>query len=450
LSVFSKISAFPAKVRAGSSGYPGDLRFPATSGFTARVRHLVLRMSGHSWHALAVRRLRNDLPYTFRPPKVRPWIRPAGLWVNRHVHLGRKYRVDRIAEKGFDAVRTLCGEGHSVLLAPNHSDHSDPHVVIDVCQGHGLKPFFMGAREIFEVSPLACWSLQSMGVFSVDRDGPDISAIKTAISIIERGGEPLVVFPEGEIYHHHRRLDPLNEGVASILLKGAARLSGDSKAFLVPVAMRFFHDPSVEATFRERLSKLEDRIGWQPRPNHPADARILRLATGVLALKETEFLGRAGSGEIQERLAQLCDNLLSEVETRYPRDGRAAKPPERVRALRFRIRRRLLDAENPPDAAAREVLLDDLDRVFTALQAHSYIGDYITVDPTTDRRAEMIMKLEEDLLGFPTYPVGRRAEVTAGTPIPVSGLLASGEIPAKGGALALTERLESQLGAMLR
>ncbi len=397
-----------------------------------------------------MRRLRNDLPYTFRPPKVRPWIRPAGLWVNRRVHLERKYRVHSIEAQGFETVHGLCAEGHSVLLAPNHSDHSDPHVIIEICDRHGMKPRFMGAREIFEVSPLACWALQSMGVFSVDRDGPDLSAIKTAISLIENGGEPLVVFPEGEIYHHHRRLDPLNEGVASILLKGAARLPAGRKAFLVPVAMRFFHDPAVEKTFRDRLSRLEDRIGWQPRPGMPCDDRILRLATGALALKETEFLGRAGGGGIQERLAQLCDNLLTEAESRYPRDNRATTPPERVRALRFRIRRRLLDAENPPDAAARELLLDDLDRVFTALQAHSYIGDYITVDPTTDRRAEMIMKLEEDLLGFPNYPVPRRAEARAGEAIPVSDLLASGELAAKGGALPLTGRLEGALGGMLR
>lgn len=397
-----------------------------------------------------MRHLRNDLPYTFRPPQPRSWVRPAGLLVNRRYHLERKYRVVRIDARGFDKVGELCAAGQSVLLAPNHSDHSDPHVLIELSARHGMRPFFMGAREIFEVSPVAGWALQSMGVFSVDRDGPDLSAIKTAITILERGDEPLVVFPEGEIYHHHRRLDPLNEGVASILLKAAGRLTSGRKAFLIPVAMRFFHDPSVAATFRDRLSRLEDRIGWTPRPAMAADDRILRLATGVLALKETEFLGRAGTGGIQERLTQLCDNLLTEVESRYPRDGKAATPPERVRALRFRIRRRLLDADNPPDGGARELLLDDLDRVFTALQAHSYIGDYITVDPTTDRRAEMIMKLEEDLLGFPAYPVARRAEVTAGEPIAVSDLLAAGSIPAKGGALILTENLESRLGAMLR
>jgi 1-acyl-sn-glycerol-3-phosphate acyltransferase len=397
-----------------------------------------------------MRRLRNDLPYTFRPPKMREWLRPLALAVNRRVHLERKYRIAKIDEAGFGRVRDLCEAGHSVLLAPNHSDHSDPHVIMEIASRHGLRPFFMGAREIFEVSAVAGWSLQSMGVFSVDRDGPDLSAIKTAISLLENGTHPLVMFPEGEIYHHHRRLDPLNEGVASILLKAAARLEGGNKAFLVPVGLRFFHDPAVESTFRDRLSKLEDRIGWTPKPAMPVDDRVVRLATGVLALKETETLGVAGSGTIHDRLTQLCGNLLDEVETRYPKDARAATPPERVRALRYRIRRRLLDAENPPSAAERETLLDDLDLVFTALQAHSYIGDYLTGDPRLDRRAEMILKLEEDLFGFPTYPVARTASVTAGEPIPVSDLVASGEIPAKGGALQLTALLEARLSGLLR
>lgn len=395
-----------------------------------------------------MRRLRNDLPYTFRPPIQREWLRPLGLAINRRIHLLRKYNIRSIRDEGFERVRSLCEDGHSVLLAPNHSDHSDPHVILELSARHGLRPCFMGAREIFEVSPLAGWALQSIGVFSVDRDGPDLSAIKTAIGLIEKGDEPLVIFPEGEIYHHHRRLDPLNEGVASILLKGATRLASGKKAYLVPVGMRFYHEQEVAVSFRDRLSKLEDRIGWTPKPSMPVDERVLRLATGVLALKETEYLGAAGSGGIQDRLLQLCENLLSQVEARYPRDARATTPPERVRALRYRIRRRLLDVEKPPSIAEREILLDDLDRVFTALQAHSYIGDYLTESPTTDRRAEMIMKLEEDLLGFPTYPVPRTAHVITGEPIPVSDMLASGELTPKA-ALPLTELLEKRLGGLL-
>lgn len=397
-----------------------------------------------------MRRLRNDLPYRFRSPQLRNWLRPVGLAVNRVVHLSRKYQIGKIEAEGFERVRELSEAGHAVLLAPNHSDHSDPHVVMEIAHRHGMRAMFMAAREIFEVSPLASWALQSMGVFSVDRDGPDLSAIKTAITLLERGTDPLVIFPEGEIYHHHRRLDPLNEGVASILLKAAGRISDGRAAYLVPVGLRFFHDPAVAATFAGRLSRLEDRIGWTPKPSMPVDERILRLGTGILALKETEYLGYAGGGGVQERLTYLCESLLALVEARYPRDAKAATPPERVRALRYRIRRRLLDFEKSPTHEEREMMLDDLDRVFTALQAHSYIGDYLLEDPTMDRRAETLLKLEEDLLGFPTYPIPRTAHAIAGEPIPVSEMLATGELPAKGGALGLTELLEKRLGELLK
>ena len=391
-----------------------------------------------------MRRLRNDLPYTFRPPKPRAWFRPLALWAN-NAHLQRKYGVNRIDEQGFGRVKELSSAGHAVLLAPNHADHSDPQVMVSLIAKYGMRSHFMAAREVFEVSKPGAWALQSMGVFSVDRDGPDLSAIKTAITLLEKSSDPLVIYPEGEIYHHHERLDPLHEGVASILLKAAARLENGKEGFLVPVGIRFHHDPSVEATFRDRLSKLEDRIGWTPKPAMPVDDRILRLGTGLLGLKEMEYLGEAGHGQIQERLGILCERLLAETESRQGRDPKATTAPERVRAQRYRIRRRLLDVEKQPSAEEKAALLDDLDRVFTALQAHSYIGDYFLAERSLDRRAETIMKLEEDLLGFPTYPTPRTARVVAGEPIPVSKILAASELPAKGGAGELTALLEKRL-----
>jgi 1-acyl-sn-glycerol-3-phosphate acyltransferase len=395
-----------------------------------------------------MRRLRNDLPYTFRAPKPRAWFRPLGLFANRF-YLQRKFAVTHLDDSGFDRVKELSRAGHAVLLAPNHADHSDPHVMTELVARHGMKSHFMAAREVFEISKIGSFALESMGVYSVDRDGPDLSAIKTSITLLERSSDPLVIYPEGEIYHHHERLDPLHEGVASILLKAAGRMKDGKEAFLVPVGIRFHHDPSVEATFRDRLSKLEDRIGWTPRPAMPLDDRIVRLGTGLLGLKEMEHTSEFGRGRIQERLASLCDALLSSAENHHGRDPKSVTAPERVRGQRYRIRKRLLDAEKPPTGSERGELLDDLDRVFTALQAHSYIGDYFLAEQTLDRRAETIMKLEEDLLGFPNYPAPRTARVIAGDPIPVSRMLAAGELPAKGGATALTALLEERLGGLV-
>lgn len=396
-----------------------------------------------------MRRLRNDLPYTFRPPQPRRWFAPVGHFLNRKVYLGRKYRVPKLDVEGFERVREAVDRGDSVLLAPNHADHADPHVMLEIGRREELDLHFMAAREVFEASPAAAFSLQSMGVFSIDRDGPDLSSIKTAIRLLGEA-TPLVIYPEGEIYHHHERLDPLLDGVASILLKAAARLADGREALLVPVGMRFRHVPEVEATFVERLDGLEERIGWTPRPSMAVRDRILRLGTGVLALKETEFFGEAGHGVLQERLESLCERLLSEVEERHGGDPRAATAPERVRAARYRIRRRLLDEKNPPAACDRQQLLDDLDRVFTALQAHSYIGDYLLAEPSLDRHAETIMKLEEDLFGMPRYPTTRTCRVVCGEPFRVREMVAAGELPEKGGAGELTRRLEERLGALVQ
>lgn len=362
--------------------------------------------------------------------------------------LDRKYRITSLDEQGFEKVRELVERGDAVILAPNHADHADPHVMLEVGGRCKLPLRFMAAREVFEVSARGAWALQSMGVFSVDRDGPDMSAIKKAMTLLQEG-KPLVMYPEGEIYHHHERLDPLHEGVASILLKVASKLPEGKRAWLVPVGMRFRHDPSVEATFPERLSKLEDRIGWTPKPSSSVDDRILRLGSGILALKETEFLGEAGSGLLQDRLTKLCESLLAEVEERHGSDPRASTPPERVRGQRYRIRKRLLDEANPLTDQQRMEMLDDLDRVFAALQAHSYIGDYLLENPTMDRHAETVMKLEEDLFGFPLYPTPRVAKVLAGEPLDVSQMLVDGTLPAKGGAGQLTAILEEKLNQIL-
>ena len=70
-------------------------------------------------------------------------------------------------------------------------------------------------------------------------------------------------------------------------------------------------------------------------------------------------------------------------------------------------------------------------------------------DPSLERRAETLLKLEEDLLGECRYEVWRTATVDAGEPFNVSAMLADGELPAKGGAGDLTRMLEERLGGML-
>jgi 1-acyl-sn-glycerol-3-phosphate acyltransferase len=396
-----------------------------------------------------MRQYRTDLPYHFHPPKPARWFLPAGLWYNRRF-LRRRFRVEHLEIAGWERVADAIRAGDSVLLAPNHADHADPHVLCEVARRSGCWLRFMAAREIFDAGPLQARALQWMGVFSVDRDGPDVAAIRTAIGILKDGAHPLVIFPEGEIYHHHERLDPLHEGAASVLLRVARKQPEGRRALLVPVALRYRHDPSVRESFADRLSILEDRIGWKPRPGMEPDKRMIRLGAGVLALKEIEYLGNPGKGTLAKRLDCLAGTLLSQVEKRRGRDANASSVPERVRAARYRIRRKLLSKDKPPEKPERTALLEDLDRVFVALQAYSYPDGYLLEKPTLDRRAETLMRLEEDLLGYCNYPSPRTARVVAGEPLDAGTLPASGEIDPKSGPRSRTKQLEEHLAALVR
>lgn len=398
-----------------------------------------------------MKELPQDRPYRFRRPTPRRWLTPLLGWLNRAWYLGHAYRIHGIDCKGIEAVAAAVEAGDAVLLAPNHADHADVHVLMEVLTRVGVSPRFMGAREIFEVHPLASFALQSAGVFSVDRDGADIAAVKMALGILEEGKHPLVIYPEGEIYHHHEWLDPLHDGLASILLRVAKRLPEGRSARVIPVAFRFTCDPEVSASFAPRMAVIEAHLGWKPREDLPVVERLTRLGAGALALKETEFFGDATGGSIPERIAALRDRLLVDVESRYGLEQRQAPTvPERVRALRYRIRRALLDGENPPTAEMRRRLMDDIDRVHVAYQAYSYRSGYLEEQPSVSRISETLTKLEEDLLGRATYPAARRASVVFGESINVTALLRRGELPEKGGALQLTGLLEKQLGEMMQ
>jgi hypothetical protein len=304
---------------------------------------------------------------------------------------------------------------------------------------HGLSFRYMAAREGFERHPAFAFVLQHLGAFSVDREGADLSAIKTAMQILQKGESPLVIFPEGEIYHHHEQLGLLNEGVATILLRSLGKIDEPRTCWLVPTAMRYLYDESATETFSARLDRLEDRIGWKPRPELPVVDRIYRLGSGLLALKEEEFLGFTQSGSLVDRITALRDRLIERVEQRHGIAGGDRTIPERVKAIRGRIRRQLLDEDKPPTADAMRLLQDDLDTVFVVLQLFSYPGRYVKELPTHHRIAETLLKLEEDVLGDGSYPAPRDAVVRFGEPVDVRAFLRERGLDAKSGVEPLTQ-----------
>ncbi|MFT7513936.1 MAG: 1-acyl-sn-glycerol-3-phosphate acyltransferase [Candidatus Omnitrophota bacterium] len=391
---------------------------------------------------------RKQIPYAFSPPKYSPVFGPLLRWISRRFFLKGTFRIRTLEVEGIEAVAALAARGHSLLIAPNHADHADPSVLVETARRNGCVFHYMAAREGFERGPISRWVLQHLGAFSVDREGNDLSAVRTAMQLVQQGTYPLVIFPEGEIWHHHEVLDELNEGVATIVLRASNKVAEGKRCYLVPTALQYTYDPSVETSFDARLTTLEQRIAWKPRPDLPAVDRIYRLGEGILALKEAEFLGASREGDLIDRLHNFQEELLAHAEARHQVNPADERVPVRAKQLRLKIRQSLTDPEHALPAEEVDALYDDLDRIFAAIQAYSYPGDYLRADPSIHRIAETLLKLEEDLLDAGAYPAPRDVCVRFGEPIEIAAFLEAGGYTVKTAVEPLTREMGQRIQAL--
>ena len=144
-----------------------------------------------------------------------------------------------------------------MLICPNHSYTGDGSVMLEVGR-RAPRPFhMMAAWHVFRGhGGIDGWLLQRQGVFSVDREGCDRRAIRTAVELLATG-KFLVIFPEGEIYHLNERLTPLREGVAFMAVtaqKDLDKARPAARVWVVPTAIRYtFADdvtPVIEVAAR--------------------------------------------------------------------------------------------------------------------------------------------------------------------------------------------------------
>lgn len=82
----------------------------------------------------------------------------------------------------------------AVILAINHASYLDgPLVGSEVA---AIRPFrSLGKRELFEVPLLGAY-MRAVGTIPIDRDRPDVPALRQVLGVLERG-ELLILAPEG-------------------------------------------------------------------------------------------------------------------------------------------------------------------------------------------------------------------------------------------------------------
>ncbi len=398
------------------------------------------------WNAIVDGSMRQFWP----PRPCRLWNAALEPW--RRWYLHRYYGVAEIAvdRPGEFGRRFKTGDG--VLLAPNHSHDSDPHVMMEVGRRLGRQLHFMAAWQIFRPhGGLDGWVLQRMGAFSVDREGCDRRAIHQATEILTTG-RSLVVFPEGEVYRLNDRLTPLLDGggfMATSAQRDLVKTAEGRRVWIVPTAIRYRYVDDIMPKLTTAVERLEHSLRLHPSHGATLDQRLLRYGEVLLTIREKEKFGRSfeSEGDLAARLSRLTNALLERHETVYLKKTPAAETV----ALRVKALRRCLFeiwTDERRDAEARRLAREALDDVQLALQAYSYPGNYVTEKPSVERMAETIEKLEEDLDGYARPKGRRRARVLFGEPIDLSAVSPGGRPRVV--AEQVTDRLETAIQELMK
>ncbi|MHC5083555.1 MAG: 1-acyl-sn-glycerol-3-phosphate acyltransferase [Planctomycetota bacterium] len=383
-----------------------------------------------------------QVPPRWWSPKLSRWWVLFWRPLRRRLQL-KTQRLLKIDVRGLEHLQNALKAEHGVLITPNHSAHADTFVICDVADRLSRPFYFMAAWQVFgKIGALKRLILRQHGCFSVDREGSDMRAFRQAVDILQHSSNPLIIFPEGEVYHLNDRVTPFKEGPAVIAMTAAKRAKRSIVCVPCGIKYEYIQDPTDELI--ELMGRLEERILWRRRADLSLPERIYRFAEAAIALKEQEYLGHTQTGSLSERISSLSNKVLKDLQERYKvHPPEEVALPERVKALRKEAIERLEAAGNDENRTQMQLDLDDL---FFVTQLFSYPGDYVSGKPTVERMAETLDKFEEDVLNMPTATIrgARRAIISFGEPIAV----ASGT-DRKKAAHAVTGMLEQRVQMLL-
>jgi len=336
--------------------------------------------------------------------------------------------LDTIEVLNGEVVRQAVDDGMGVLITPNHSVHYDAPCLYVAMDRLDLPLYFLTAWQVFGMaSRFERFAMQRLGCFSIDREGTDRQAFKQAVQILQEEPHPLVIFPEGDIYHTTDFVTEFRDGASAIALTAAKRAS--RPIVVVPCGIKFWYLEDPSHNLLQAMRRIETRLYLRTSPELPLADRIHRLAEAALALKELDYLGQTREGRLRDRIRHLLEAVLTQLEERHAIRPKDESPPARVKTVRQAVIKKLdeLESREPgiesstAESTMAERLGMDMEDLFFAVQLYSYRGDYLADNPTIERLAETVDKFEEDILGkdYPEVRGHRRVTIRFGSPIEV-------------------------------
>jgi len=323
--------------------------------------------------------------------------------------------------------------GAGVILAVNHADQTDFKVCLELSRRAGRRFLFMMNREAFDEGwGVAGWWLQRLGAFSVERGGlHNEEAKRYAIEVVMRGREVLVIFPEGEIHYLNDLVQPFKSGAVDIGLQAvveAQRTRPGWTAYLVPIALKYHYRQPIRAILERRVRRMEQQLSRR-RGVLSLQQRLAGIVAELLHRQEVAHQLKPGTdrlAELSDRVQEVRQAILARIEGDYagPTVKPKADPMDRAWRLSSYLRD-LLTQGGRLGAKIPDKMRNDLAELKRVVQMGSWQPKYLDVDPSEERLAETVLKLEREVYRIkrPHRLANRGVFVRTGEPIDLGPLV---------------------------
>ncbi|MBX9686870.1 MAG: 1-acyl-sn-glycerol-3-phosphate acyltransferase [Candidatus Obscuribacterales bacterium] len=320
--------------------------------------------------------------------------------------------------------------GSGLILTPNHADETDFKVCVELSRRTARRFFYMMNREAFDEGwGSAGWFLRRLGVFSVERGGGESleESKRYAMDIVERSKDLLVIFPEGEIFYLNDLVQPLKSGAVEIGMRAILenrKIFPEFTVFLVPMAIKYRYSKSISGTLSKRLEKIEKRLYKRVR-GCELKMRVGLIIAELLRRQEMANKLKAGSADLldlSQRVQGLRQSMMQELEAKYqdaqdsPKKGGLLERSWNLSRYMRSLPRGIFSAESFAQ------MKKDLVTLARVAQMASWQPEYVDLNPSEERLAETVLKLEREVFQIkrPGQLAGRKVYVRIGEPIDLS------------------------------
>ena len=392
---------------------------------------------------------------SFRPAKPPGFVIRAALILNR-LDLARRNRL-RIEPRDLQVLRDL-PPGMGVILVSNHADEVDMRACLELSRRCGRRFLYMMNSEAFDEGfGNAGWWLRRLGAFSVERGGRNEEAKRYAIDAVKRGQEVLVVFPEGEIYYLNDLVQPFKSGAVDIGMQAVVesrRTLPDWTAYLVPMAIKYRYRQPI-APILERRTRLMEQHLFRRIHGDSLPRRLGLIMAELLHRQEMIHHLKADPGriaELSERVQEVRQQVLSQAEEHHAGPAVDPRAPAIDRAWRLSSYLRGLLRQGWQFSAERRAgFRVELAGLKHVARMGGWQPQYVDLDPSQERLAETVIKLEREVYGInrPHQLAKRDVFLRIGEPIDLAPFVAPYIQDAQAVRHGVAERLRDVIQALV-